>query len=338
MADPKIDNWTIFYSWQSDLPFETNQGAIRIELRNVISELETATLKIALDEATRETPGSPDIPATIFEKISVADIFVCDLTTINHTAPPEFRRTPNPNVLIELGYAVAVLGWERIVLLFNKTHGVFPDDLPFDVDRRRFTHFTIKDGADKSGKGNLKAILLIAITSILKAKPLKPDEKKKLTPEEQKRRLDIGNIKWALKAINIQIMDEFIEQMPRVIQHRILHFWEGFRGVMESSSFHIFDEQTKQLIVDFYRHWEISLSFPEMYRSTPSNNLIFGPPYDMPYNAEEQNAWNILMNEKVQLNLSFRKLLKHIREHYMEIDLDETSTHAIQEFARFQIN
>lgn len=79
--------------------------------------------------------GSPNISKSIFDKIFVSDIFVCDVTTINGNAPSELRRTPNPNVLIELGYAAATLGWERILMVHHKHYGQFPSDLPFDIDR-----------------------------------------------------------------------------------------------------------------------------------------------------------------------------------------------------------
>jgi hypothetical protein len=43
----------------------------------------------------------------------------------------------NPNVLIELGYAAALLGWDRVVLVLNKHYGS-PERLPFDLKFRRF--------------------------------------------------------------------------------------------------------------------------------------------------------------------------------------------------------
>ena len=180
-----MNSWTIFYSWQSDLPFDTNQAAIRIAIRNVISDLETAALKITIDEATRDVPGSPDIPATIFDKIEISDVFLCDISTINKLS--EYRKTPNPNVLIELGYAVAHVGWDRIIMLFNKAHGIFPDDLPFDIDRRRIIDYGINDGADNNGKSQLKRELFTAIKGIIDTTPLKPNQKRKKSNEEIKR-------------------------------------------------------------------------------------------------------------------------------------------------------
>jgi len=46
------------------------------------------------------------------------------------------RAVPNPNVLIELGYALKALGHERIVLVFNKTFGKI-EKLPFDLRMHR---------------------------------------------------------------------------------------------------------------------------------------------------------------------------------------------------------
>lgn len=339
MADEKINNWTIFYSWQSDLPQENNQKAIRAVLRTVFTDIENEINNIALvlDEATRNTSGSPDIPATIFEKIPISDIFVCDLTTINSSAPIKQRRAPNPNVLIELGFAVATIGWERIIMLFNKAHGNFPDDLPFDIDRRRIIDFKIANKTDNSGKGNLKAELTIAIKTVIEKNPLKPTEKKLLTPQQKKRNIDVANLKWALNAIHIPTMDEFISEIPQVIIDRIFHFWEGFRGVMTSSLFHIYDKQSNETLQKFYKHWGNTLSFGHRYRSSLNpNRYFFGPPNDLPLSPDDQKDWNFLMKERENLYNSFKNLLTHIRTSYIEIDLDETSKNAIQEYINFE--
>jgi len=171
------DKNNVFFSWQSDLPKETNQNAIRECLRNAsnLIESEIEETRIVLDEATRGTLGSPNIPLTIFSKIETCEIFVCDITTINHDQPG--KKTPNPNVLIELGYAISSLGWERIILLYNTDYGNFPTDLPFDIDRHRTTKYKVKDKNDKSGKNQLSNVLKEAIITILRHSPLKPSEK-----------------------------------------------------------------------------------------------------------------------------------------------------------------
>jgi hypothetical protein len=47
-------------------------------------------------------------------------VFVADVTPIN--AGSDHRLCPNPNVLIELGYAVKALGWSRIVMVLNTAY------------------------------------------------------------------------------------------------------------------------------------------------------------------------------------------------------------------------
>lgn len=40
-------------------------------------------------------------------------------------------KTPNPNVMIELGYAIKSLGWDRIILLYDKDFGEI-EEIPFE--------------------------------------------------------------------------------------------------------------------------------------------------------------------------------------------------------------
>ena len=135
---------TIFYSWQSDIK----------ESRNFISDclnkLEKKMKDIVLCEIDRDTQGlagAPDIGDSIYEKIDSADIFIADVTIINHDYAG--RKTPNPNVLIELGYAIKVLGWDRIVLLYDKDFGEI-EELPFDINHRRITSFSLNGEEDKA--------------------------------------------------------------------------------------------------------------------------------------------------------------------------------------------
>ena len=99
-----------------------------------------------IDRDTRGLAGAPDIGDSIYEKIDSADIFIADVTIINHDY--EGRKTLNPHVLIELGYAVKVLGWDRIVLLYNKDLGEI-EELPYDINHRKITLFSLNGDEDK---------------------------------------------------------------------------------------------------------------------------------------------------------------------------------------------
>src|SRR5437868_14867537 len=114
---------TVFYSWQSDLPNPTNRSFIQAALEAATKTLrEDGSVQVepVIDRDTSGVPGSPDIAKTIFGKIDQAQVFVCDISIINQDATRQNalpRLTSNPNVLIELGYALKTLGEQRIVMV-----------------------------------------------------------------------------------------------------------------------------------------------------------------------------------------------------------------------------
>lgn len=137
----------IFWSWQSDTPAKTGRYFVRDVLQQVAKNLNagetedaarsdeaTATSlgqQVEIDHDTRGVGGSPPIAATILQKITEAAVFVADVTPIGVTAGG--KHLPNPNVMIELGYALKALDNERIVLVMNEAEGAALDNLPFDL-------------------------------------------------------------------------------------------------------------------------------------------------------------------------------------------------------------
>lgn len=157
----------VFYSWQSDLEVKINRYPIRDCLKKAIKELnKTFPSKISLDHDTKERSGSPEIANTIFEKINECDVFVADISIINSNS--ENRKTPNPNVLIELGFAIKKLGWENIILLFNKNYGKV-EELPFDLRGRRIMQF---EGNIQALKANLQNAIQLILNDIASQKTL----------------------------------------------------------------------------------------------------------------------------------------------------------------------
>ena len=146
----------VFYSWQSDLPNSTNRSFVQQALEKAVTNIvkdDTVAVEPVVDRDTKGVAGAPDIASTIFAKITSADVFVADVSIIAH--PKDGRPVPNPNVLIELGYALKSLGHERIVLVFNNSFGKI-EELPFDLRTRRLMTYTIsseeKDRAPEKSK------------------------------------------------------------------------------------------------------------------------------------------------------------------------------------------
>jgi len=137
----------LFYSWQSDISGSECSTLITNALSastRALLEDGTAQIVPVIDRDTLDVPGAPDIGVTIFDKIRHADVFVADVTIIGRISGRE-RPTPNPNVLIETGYALAALGPGRVLLVMNTGFGL-PELLPFDLRQRRT--LTFETGAD----------------------------------------------------------------------------------------------------------------------------------------------------------------------------------------------
>ena len=110
---------------------------------------------------------APDIASTIFEKIKAADIFVGDVSFINQGAAG--RPTPNPNVLVEMGFAAGRLGWEKIICVFNKASGSI-NDLPFDIRPRRVRAYELVEDQEKTEQRTMMvSVFKSDITDILHA-------------------------------------------------------------------------------------------------------------------------------------------------------------------------
>lgn len=125
----------VFFSWQSDSQNKTNLSFIEECLKKSVKEIaKKSSSIIVIDRDTKGVGGTPGIVDTIFKKIRSCDIFVWDATIINDDS----RYTPNPNVLLELGYAFAVVGEGRIIGIMNEANGIGPDKLPFDLVHRRW--------------------------------------------------------------------------------------------------------------------------------------------------------------------------------------------------------
>jgi hypothetical protein len=189
---------------------------------------------------------------TILRKIQTADAFICDITTINLKYNPTPRdRVPNPNVVFELGYAVALLGWERIIMVFNKAFGAFPDDMPFDFDRHRASHYHLDllgasdETAAKTTRTALASLCREAIKQILLSKPERPAMLSNDSPSTIRRRRDVDTLRYLLTNIHVPTLDKYVEGLPRYCDDSVLYFWEGFNAMWQSSLTHFYDDKLK---------------------------------------------------------------------------------------------
>ena len=220
----------------------------------------------------------------------------------------------------------------------NTNYGKLPDDLPFDVDKHRATPFKINDKSDKSGKAQLTQILIEAIKLIIEKKPKTPHQKKDINPAEKKRNLDIENLKRILSTIHIQTFDYFLDESPDYLVGKIFHYFENFKTVLKSNSFHLYDDDdVLKLLNKVFKQWEILLSFGQHYiDNSHTNRYKFFYPNNKEHHEEAGRDLLILLKNKTLLLKSFKEFLKIIREKYLEIDLIETNKIAFEDYLSYQ--
>lgn len=157
----------IFYSWQSDLPGKDTRNFISDAIDAAVNFLAN-TVKVIPDRDTKDTTGSPNIEETIFNKINECDLFIGDLSIVTSykSRDGEIKYTPNPNVLIELGYAVRVLGWENVICFVNTDFGK-EANLPFDLNHHRVTGYSLQNKERADIRKRLRDVISSTVMTLM---------------------------------------------------------------------------------------------------------------------------------------------------------------------------
>ncbi len=143
---------------------KTNRNYINKVLEQIRKELEIELkFTIILDKDTQNTPGSPDIINVILNKIEKCDIFIGDVTPITSA---NNKKIPNPNVMLELGYAWSQKGTDRILMILNESYSS-PRELPFDLGFKRQIRYSYSKTQSSFPTEVLKAPLKLQIKSII---------------------------------------------------------------------------------------------------------------------------------------------------------------------------
>jgi hypothetical protein len=144
----------VFWSWQSDTPGKTGRHFIRDALDAAVTKLKDAPdieeptqrdLREALhvDSDRQGVPGSPDLASLILDKIVNSAVFIADVTPVSviprqtesSSENKSEKRNMNPNVAIELGYAMHALSDQKILMVLNDWYGG-REFLPFDLGHK----------------------------------------------------------------------------------------------------------------------------------------------------------------------------------------------------------
>lgn len=226
---------SVFYSWQSDLPAKTNRYFIEDSIKKSLKEINKDNRVIAcIDRDTKNDLGSPDIENSIFQKINHCKFFICDVS-LNET------KIPNPNVLIELGYAIKTVGWSKILCLFNTQTGKI-EELPFDINHNRVTPYN----PDLTGeKRRISEIISVNINSLLKRGELyNPIE------DHLKKKVDYIFMQIARNIINIFDFEKTVNYSTRLSELDNLSIEEMAYKLTKTETlgfYYLFDYEESQM-------------------------------------------------------------------------------------------
>ena len=194
---------TIFFSWQLDTPPTIGRNFLHSALEGACRALgreknveDAPRDPLTVDSDTRGEPGQPPIVDTILKKIDAAQLFVADMT---YTAQsPGGKHSPNPNVLIEYGWALKGKTHRRIISVMNTAYGN-PDDieLPFDLRYTRWPlGYHLPEDATPETRAEVKRQLVKDLTSRIRTCLREVPE-----APEAPRRVPFTDLRaWAIKA------------------------------------------------------------------------------------------------------------------------------------------
>jgi hypothetical protein len=167
---------SVFFSWQTDTPSKAGKNFIERALATAIGQLaEDITIDqairegLAVDKDTKGVAGTPPIVDTIFRRIDAAGAFLADVTFVANRL--DDRPTPNPNVLLEYGWALKSLSYSRIICVMNTHYGQPSDEtLSFNIKHLRWPiQYSLTDDADAATRQEVLSELVREFKGALRA-------------------------------------------------------------------------------------------------------------------------------------------------------------------------
>lgn len=313
-----MDNITLFFSWQSETGSKNELNRlISTAINNVCSS--RICNEIIYTESTTNGCGSQNIVDIIIEGIKSCDIFLADISSVISL---DGKGYSNPNVMYELGVASAILGWERIILLYNNDDVDF-NSRPFDIHQNRTLILTRE--VDESIKADN---LSKAIFKIIHDNPQRNIPKDyyfgraKLIKHEH----DARKIQEMFSLVfDLESWDNLFKGVGTSFCSHFLEYWEDFVAIYDRISWYIYDEKMRSLIDKFALDMNVFMNrLCEIYREISSGKFLIKENMD-------EDDHQLLVEKQKQINdvhLDFLEILTYIKEEYVEVDLDNCSKEA----------
>lgn len=166
-----------------------------------------------------------------------------------------------------------------------------------------------------------------------KRKREETQDTEKVSVEDDKDKKTVLSI---LVSINTKVIDNAIER-GRLLQFYdpVLHYYYGVKGLAESSSFMLYNEEIRNLFEHFYRTYKSFISHgahftqtshPDLHRFVKSHEIG-----DWKKHEEYQNSY---LSDVKAFDEAYRLLIGFVKRKYPDIDLAATNRAASDDYAR----
>ncbi len=328
-------DFCIFFCWQDHLEPKLHRFLIRGALNAAIGRVQDelppeANCVLRQDSDTMNRAGSVEISNAILDKINSSTVVIGDVTpTMINKENNWFY--PNPNVLLEIGYAARAIGWNRVICLLNKA-SCEPEQLPFDIRHRRVSSYCCKDISEKKKAAvELESILYYALRTTIQEIG-RGEFDPFLGDTALKHQRDLRLLRQLMSTIHRGTLDNYIERgRSNHIHYDCIFFWHSFDAVVTSSSFRFYDKVLETLAIELHRVWQethdygASVFFPGF---TPGSFVLLP---EQKWSSEYASDVQAMGEAYDALPDALNKFLNHVHEHFQEIDMDETDKAAWEE-------
>lgn len=302
----------LFYSWQSDIKNHINFSFIDEAIRTALTEINklNPNTVITPDRDTKGEAGAVDIQTTILKKIANSDMCVFDVSIVN-SQYKDIKKSINPNVAFELGYAVSQIGWNNIILVFNEHYGDVKTDIPFDLQRHRVLVYNF-DGENNKRKNSMKNLtdsLKEAILTIIK----NPHSNENIESVEEKKKIhDEKVIKEFLGKFNISEFEKFIKdiKIKEKSSDNILKYYEQISDYVMSSEYFLYDKEFKRLSEQFVKALDLIFEDEFLYFIHFRNGLEKRKLIDS----------KKFLKELTSSKNTLKEVIAYIKENYIDIE------------------
>lgn len=163
----------VFFSWQSDRPNAICRSLIERCLESAIKALNAAaSVELAeraeVQSGIKGEAGIVPVADTILKRIERSSVVVADLTYVAERASG--GGIPNPNVMLEYGYALKSRSGRRMIAVMNTAFGhPRSKPLPFDLAHTTWPIlFECSAGSDAAARSDAREGLMKQLTAALK--------------------------------------------------------------------------------------------------------------------------------------------------------------------------